>query len=256
MRARWLCRICLPGQSLALRLLLLHDSEPLHYLRHVCVIHVALMRSAIEFGIDVVSAVARGLCDLDGHGMRLLPGILANARYLPGNLEACCTTGDAEGVVLNFLRDMQGGSRGSDRRQLITEVAVQRLEPAREMDRGLAVFVEHRIAAVEIERFRRLERCVIEIFVCRVKRMIDPEALGARYHEVARDADVAGERTGQTIHARRTARVRRAADGTDPVPAVAARRCGCAVGHDARATGRSSAILATGGDDSRNAGVI
>src|SRR5207247_11369840 len=64
-------------------------------------------------------------------------------------------------------------SRRAERRQLISEVAIERAEPARQNDCGDTGRVERDDAVVDIHHVGRLDRRMVEILVFRIDRIIE-----------------------------------------------------------------------------------
>src|ERR1035437_2952436 len=86
--------------------------------------------------------------------------------------------------------------RGANGRELIPVVAIQGLEPFRKVDAGGATPVESDVAGVNVHHLGRLHRSVVEVFIRRVERVIDPEIFDPRDNypcdqEICIDVDVA-----------------------------------------------------------------
>ena len=85
--------------------------------------------------------------------------------------------------------------------ELISEIAVYGLEPIGKSDDGVAVFIRRYVAAVDVQYFGRLDRCVIEVFVFRIERMVDLEVLrtSSANGEVAVYDHLAYKRSGEPV---------------------------------------------------------
>src|SRR5882757_3720398 len=88
-------------------------------------------RLAESLGMQVGAAFRLGLVFLDRYAVVVRPRVLANAGDLPGDLLVGVCPGDRE-FVLRYLRlDVQIRGRLADRGELVTEVAIEGLEPLR-----------------------------------------------------------------------------------------------------------------------------
>ena len=170
-------------------------------MRNASPIHVPFWRCPKELRVDVVTAFPDGLLHLYYHRMHSLPSVLTNCSHLPRDLHSRSTAGNSEPVILDLLRHVQAGSSCADSRQLIAEVPVQGFEPIPKLDRCFSVGVERCVSAIEVQDLRRLQGCVVEVFVGWVEGMIDLEVLRARNIQISRDADVPGEGSCQTVGA-------------------------------------------------------
>src|ERR1700722_299185 len=119
--------------------------------RMMCLKHVFFRWSAIQLGVKVETTLPRFLLRLDLQWMRFGIGVLAYTADLPRDFRSRCSSGDLEMVIRDFLRDVKAGTRRSDRRQLIPEIAVDGLEPIGHLHIGLAPGIEPDIAGVDIE---------------------------------------------------------------------------------------------------------
>src|SRR5580704_4421044 len=93
-----------------------------------------LSRRSIQLRVDIGTPFALRLSLLDDQGIRRCVRIMANARYLPGNLSSRCPAGNREVTSGNFLRYVQSWARLTNCRQLVTEVAVDGFEPGGQFD--------------------------------------------------------------------------------------------------------------------------
>ncbi len=105
---------------------------------------------------------------------------------------------------------MQIGHRGADRRELIPEVAVERVEVVGQDDLRPALVVEDRVAVVDVHHVGALDERVREVHVLGVEGVVDLERPAA-LRQRARNVHVALE----------VARVARQAAGGDAVKAGA-----------------------------------
>ncbi len=84
-------------------------------------------------------ALGRGLLLLDRDPVRLGEGILADAGHLPRDLSRGDLGLDHEAVALDAAHDPDARPGAvADHGELVAEVAVERLEPVRQLDRGVA----------------------------------------------------------------------------------------------------------------------
>ena len=77
------------------------------------------------------------------------PCILANACDLPRDFDIGGIRLDRKPIAFYLLGDDRL-CEGSDDSELITEVPVQRLEVSRQFDNGVAAFISHDVAIVDI----------------------------------------------------------------------------------------------------------
>jgi len=85
--------------------------------------------------MNVVTTLASTLVLLDDQWIRLGESIVTDTCDLPGHFQTSASSGDAEGMVLNFLRNIDR-SEPAHAGKLVTEVPVQRFKPVRQSHRG------------------------------------------------------------------------------------------------------------------------
>src|SRR5262249_26220478 len=95
-------------------------------------------------------------------------------------------------VALYFLGNVHRGI-AAHARQLVVEVAVERLEPGRHIDMALTVGVEGDVAPVDAEHVRAFDGRLVEIFVGRVGGIVYFVATCTRSTARARDVYIAYE---------------------------------------------------------------
>src|SRR5580700_36512 len=153
-----------------------------------------------QFGMQVMPLLLRRLFyfHLDAVGIGV--GVVANARYLPGDFPGRLASGNAEAVPRNFACDVEARLRPPNRSQLITEVAIQSLKISGEGDPRGSVGVKRRQAVIDIHHVGRLDEGVVEIFVGGIERVVDLERAAA-LAEAALDADVPRRVDGHQVGA-------------------------------------------------------
>src|SRR5215831_6471381 len=93
----------------------------------------------------------------------------------------------------NGLREL------ANHRELISEVAVDCLEPVGHRHDSVAGLVGGYVARIDVQDLRRFDSSMIEILVIGIERMVDSEVLSPGYHQVARDGNVAEKIACQPI---------------------------------------------------------
>ena len=88
-------------------------------------------------GIEIRPRSAFRLLLLDRDPMRFGPGVVADAGHLPGDLGAAAPPRIRKRLPSTFARDPERRP-AAERRELVAEVAVERLEPVRQLDPRLA----------------------------------------------------------------------------------------------------------------------
>jgi len=106
--------------------------------RHVA--YARRFRCSDEFGVQVVAAVSGSLFGLDRNVVRVGERILANAGHLPGNLHVRFVRLDDEAMIRNLVRHDRLREL-SDHCELITEIAIECLEPFGQLNRCFATCV-------------------------------------------------------------------------------------------------------------------
>src|SRR5262249_44584920 len=137
----------------------------------------ALFRLAISIRIEVGAALALRLVFFDLERVFQQRGVRAHPCDLPGDFHPRLTAGDFEAVVGDLFGDVERRARGAYRRQRVTEISIQRLEPFRQSDDGFAFVVELDVAAVKVEDFGGFNGGMNEVLVFRVEGMIYFEIL-------------------------------------------------------------------------------
>lgn len=92
-----------------------------HQLRMARPLDVLLFGLVVDFGIEVVAALAFGLLLLDGDAVALGSRVTADAGHLPGDFHIRRAGPDGEAVAFDLLGDHRLGERADDG-QLIAEV--------------------------------------------------------------------------------------------------------------------------------------
>src|SRR4051812_40131010 len=91
-----------------------------------------------EFRLQVLAALISSLVLFHGNAMRIGPGVLATAGPRRGPSGASPAAGVLEFFVLIFLRNIPGGIT-ADAGDLIAKVAIERIEPVGQRNRGRAL---------------------------------------------------------------------------------------------------------------------
>ena len=124
---------------------------------------------------------------------------------MPVTCQETFTAGLSVRIVKRLSCDLAPDDRrarqgATDDRQLVAEVAVERLEVRRQLDGREALAVGGDVAVVDVHHVRRLDEGVLQVLVRRIERVVDLEraaALGER----AVDGDVALEVAGVAVRA-------------------------------------------------------
>src|SRR5450432_3551190 len=104
---------------------------------------------AKQLGMKVRTAFLLRLQLLDRNAMGVGPCVLPDTGNLPRNFHAGFSACDLEAVALHSLCDVNW-SKAIEARQLVAEVAVQRLKPLGQRDECLAVPVEGCVAVIDV----------------------------------------------------------------------------------------------------------
>lgn len=147
-------------------------------------------RLAIEFRVQIGAPLGLGLVFFHRNPMGVGPGVLPNARHLPGDFTARLATRNLEAVAGDFLGDVQVRSGRADGGKLVAKVAVQRLEPPWQLHPGLAVGVEGDVAIVDVHHVRAFDEGVGKILIGWIQRMVDLE-LATGFAQVAVNGNLA-----------------------------------------------------------------
>src|SRR5262249_12250836 len=123
----------------------------------------------------------------DRQAMGVRPGILADARDLPGDAKLRRATGDAEAIVVNLVGNVHGG-KGPEAGELIAKIPVQGPEPSRQLDRCFAGIAELDDTVVGVFHIRPRDEGVDQILVGRMEGMIDLDP-ASRLGNRTRDGD-------------------------------------------------------------------
>lgn len=91
--------------------------------------------------MQIVPLLLRRFVLLNRNAVRVGPGVLTNARHLPGELHACLASRDLEAIATEFLGNIDWGIV-SNTRQLIAELGVEGVEPGRQGDLGCSLGIE------------------------------------------------------------------------------------------------------------------
>jgi len=110
---------------------MVHDFVASRWHRHVA--DARRFWRSHEFGIQVVAAIFRRLLDFDLNAVRVGERILACSCHLPGDFHVRLVGANAE-LVAADLGSHDGLRELSDHRELIAEIAVEGLEPIRQVD--------------------------------------------------------------------------------------------------------------------------
>jgi hypothetical protein len=157
-------------------------------------IDALLLRCAIQFGVKIVTPLARVFLHFYRDPVRIGPGILADAGDLPGNLHVRLVRPDAE-LMVGHLAAHDGLGELSDHRELVAEVAVESFEPVRQGHNRSALGIRRRIAVLDVHHIRRFDERMIEALVRRIERVVDLERASA-FGGAAVDAHIANEIPG------------------------------------------------------------
>src|SRR5215472_17706108 len=166
---------------------------PSSVLQHRAGVLVAVL--FVRLGIKIRAALLQRLVLFVGNAVGIGPGVLTNAGDLPGDLGARLAPGDLEAVAADLARNVQARLRSANRRQLIAEVAVERLEVLRKLDPRLPARIEACDAVVDVHHVRRFDKGVRQIFVGGVERIVNLER-AAQLAQVAIDLEIAIDRDG------------------------------------------------------------
>jgi len=101
------------------------------------------------FGVEISPFVLRLFIFLGGDSILVCPGVVADARHLPGDFESGGAAGDGELALEDFGRDIDRGVP-TDGGELVAEVLVEGVEVGRECDECLAELIEDDDAVVDI----------------------------------------------------------------------------------------------------------
>src|SRR5262249_50201560 len=110
--------------------------------------------------------------------------------HLPRHLHARRSARNLEVIVADLFGDVEGGTRGPDRRQQIAKVAIERPEPFRQLHDSFSGGIESNDAIIDVHHVRRLNEGMIKVLVSRIDRVVDLER-AASFREVAANGDIA-----------------------------------------------------------------
>src|ERR1043165_2349966 len=109
------------------------------------------------------------------HAMSIGISVLANARHLPAYLHVWLIGLNYKCIALHlFLHN--GLGKGSDHRELVVEVLIQRIEIGWHCNSSISVSISNNVAVVDVHHIRTLHEGMIEILVGRIKRMVNLES--------------------------------------------------------------------------------
>src|SRR2546423_9378836 len=115
--------------------------------------------------------------------------IVTHSRDLPRDFHVRNTGANRKLMPRDLLAD-DGLRKLSDHSELVAEIGVEYFEPVRQRICCLPAAVGSDVPSVDVHHFRRLNRSMSQIFIGRVKRVIDPEVLGSG-NDRTRDVDAA-----------------------------------------------------------------
>jgi hypothetical protein len=138
-----------------------------------------------------VTLVPRRFFHLHLDAMRVGPGVLTDAGYLPGNFDPFLVGLDREAAVGDFRCD-DGLRKLADHGELIAEIRVKSLEPRGHADDGRAAAVGDDVSVVDVHHVGRFDEGVVELLIRRIERMIDLKGAAA-FAEIARNVNVADQ---------------------------------------------------------------
>src|SRR5215469_258077 len=129
-------------------------------------------------------------------------GVLTDSSHLPRNLHVGLVSPYAELVSFD-LAGYYGLCKDLDDRQLVSEIAVQRLEIAREHDHGQAIRICSDVAVIDVHHVRRFYERMRQVLMRRIERMVDAEPAcplcdRPAHVQIASDVDSAFEVSCQT----------------------------------------------------------
>ena len=132
----------------------------------------AVFRFAVELGVRVAPALGLWLLVFYLGPVGLGPRVVADAGDLPGDLDVRPVGLDGEVAARDLLGDDRLGELTDDR-ELVAEVAVDRLELGRQLDRGEAAVVGLDVAVVDVHHVGRLDKRAGKVLGGRVERVVD-----------------------------------------------------------------------------------
>src|SRR5262249_13391585 len=179
--------------------------HPLHHFGIARPFDALLFGLTEEFGPKVMTALNFRLRLFDRDAVGISEGVLPDASHLPGDLDVRLVSLDREAMARDLAPD-EGLRELADDRELVAEVAVERLEVIGQSHGRFAVGAGRYDAVVDVHHIGRFDERVVEIFVGRIERMVNLER-AAEFREVADDVHVAAE-------APRPGRARPAVDGS------------------------------------------
>src|SRR5437870_5540790 len=122
-------------------------------------------RLTVLLGRHVGAALFGRLVLFDRNAMRISPGILTNAGYLPGHFGACSAASDGEMIVRYLSRNVQIWGRRADCGELVTKIFIERAKPIGQRYRGAPSSVELYRAVIDILHIGRLNKGMVEVLV-------------------------------------------------------------------------------------------
>jgi len=131
-------------------------SHFLHEIAIMCPVYSAVLGQSVDLRMAVKSPLVRRFIFLDSQRMSLRIRILSYAGHLPRHLQSGPSARNPELVGRNFLRDVDR-SIPSHTGQLIAEIVVSSLEPARQMHYCPSLCVKCGIAGIHVYHFGTLD---------------------------------------------------------------------------------------------------
>jgi hypothetical protein len=154
-----------------------------------------------QFWMDIVALVSRRLVYFHLDAVGVGPGVLADAGYLPGNLDVRLAGLDDEAAIGDFRRD-DSLRKLADDGELIAEIRVEGFKPGGHCDDRCTRAVCDDVAIVNVHHIGRFHERMVEIFVSWIQGMINLKG-AAGLAEIASNVYVAGESTGEVSAAGR-----------------------------------------------------
>src|SRR5262249_37230280 len=131
-----------------------------------------LFRLLESFRMEIVTALFLGLLLFDRDAILVRPGVLPNSGDLPTDFYTRRVGLNREAIAFDFF--------GNDRlrelayyRELVTEVAIESLEPLWQFNDRLAVAVGRDVAVIDIHHVRRFNERMREVFVFGIEGMVN-----------------------------------------------------------------------------------
>ena len=143
------------------------------------IVNVVFFTQVIGFRMQVFASFVLRLVNLNLYPVCLGEFVMANTGNLPGNLHTRLPTGNGELVISNLCGNIKIWSWGTNGCKLIPKIPVQGFKVIWKLDCRLPAGIKCYHTVVDIHHIRGFHKGVEEVFVFRVKGVVDLKGAAA-----------------------------------------------------------------------------